>query len=90
MGGIGALALIRVLHFTGLLWLLVCNSSLGGWQLTERPFDFKETKSPCCLLAPPFWTGKKALPSVSLGVVLLSNVCAVTANLRRGVEIAYH
>lgn len=82
------IAVLRVLHFTGLPQLLV-KSSLGGWQLTEHPFDSKETKPQCCLLMPPFWVGRKTFPSVWLGVALLSNAHAVTANLRCGVGIAY-
>ena len=79
-----------MLHSAGLLWLLVCSSSsLGGWQLTEHPFDLKETKPQRCLLVPPFWMGRKAFPLVSFGLTLLGNACAVTANLRCGVGIAY-
>lgn len=82
------IAVLRVLHFTGLPWLLV-KSSLGGWQLTEHPFYSKETEPQCCLLTPPFWVGRKTRPSVWLGVALLSNAPAVTANRRCGVRIAY-
>lgn len=80
------LAVLRVLNFTGLLWLLCSN--LGGWQLTKHPFNFKEIKPWCYLLAPTFWMGRKALPSVLLELALLSNACAVAANLRYGVGIA--